>query len=266
MFRCLLSGLIIWLMGCFSLAKGADLVGKVTAIPKGLAVHSFYTKYVDASGIVVVAPGMVQDQALLRAKLILETMLSKCPEVARQLVSIGSRIMIVPASGQVCDLPEYAFMCRDSTQTAYWNRRARGFGGGLQDPNASCGEENLLCLPGDRYEGENILIHEFAHLIHQAGILPVNPGFREDLRKAYQHAKDSQLWERTYAMENESEYFAEAVQSFFNANRYSETPNGIHNNVNRREKLKAYDPVIYELLLRYFPEDAPNIICNIVHP
>jgi len=79
------------------------------------------------------------------------------------------------------------------------------------------------------------------------------------------HASEKGLWEKTYAMTNKEEYFAEAVQSFFNCNRYSDLPNGVHNSINRRDKLKAYDPEMYQLLLRYFPEtDLP--INNIIHP
>ena len=78
------------------------------------------------------------------------------------------------------------------------------------------------------------------------------------------HAKEKGLWTNTYALTNKEEYFAETVQSFFNCNRYSETPNGVHNANNRREKLKLYDPEMYKLLLRYFPEiDLP--IRNLIH-
>jgi len=46
------------------------------------------------------------------------------------------------------------------------------------------------------------------------------------------HASEKGLWEKTYAMTNKEEYFAEAVQSFFNCNRYSDLPNGVHNSIN----------------------------------
>lgn len=43
------------------------------------------------------------------------------------------------------------------------------------------------------------------------------------------------------------------VQSFFNVNDYSATPNGIHNHVNTREKLRTYDPTLYALIREVFP-------------
>lgn len=167
--------------------------------------------------------------------------------------------MVIGQKEEVCDLPEYAHICNSPENIAFWNKRARGFGGAPEDDlSSSCGEENLICLPGDRYEGENILVHEFAHLIHTVGIVGVEPGFNEKLEQLLARAKEKGLWENTYAVSNKEEYFAEAVQSFFNCNRHSEKPNGVHNSISTREKLKSYDPEMYDLLLQYFDEtDLP---------
>lgn len=79
------------------------------------------------------------------------------------------------------------------------------------------------------------------------GIAEIEPDFNDRLEALWLNAKEKGLWEDTYALSNKEEYFAEAVQSFFNCNRYAEPANGIHNHVNRRAKLKAYDPDIYKL-------------------
>ena len=50
------------------------------------------------------------------------------------------------------------------------------------------GEENLLALPQDKYMGENILIHEFAHLIHMVGIAGVEPDFNDRLEALWKSA------------------------------------------------------------------------------
>lgn len=72
------------------------------------------------------------------------------------------------------------------------------------------------------------------------------------------------MWKDTYAVSNKEEYFAECVQSFFNCNRYADPANGVHNWVNRRAKLKSYDPDMYRLLQEYFYEiEIP--VNNIVH-
>lgn len=238
---------------------------KVTAIPESLHLNPFYKKYIDADGMPIVSSHQVSDKALYKAREIVMGMLSKRKDIAHYMIEKGCRVMVIGANEQVCDLPEYARICNRPDSIAYWNKRARGFGGSPEDDfSCSCGEENVICLPGDRYEGENILIHEFAHIFHTVGIVGVNPGFNNELETVMKHAIEKGLWEKTYALSNKEEYFAEAVQSFFNCNRYVETPNGVHNNINRREKLKKYDPEMYNLLLKYFAEtDIP--ISNKVH-
>ena len=173
--------------------------------------------------------------------------------------------MIIGKDEETCDLPEFAHICNCEDSIKYWNWRARGFGGAPEDEfSSSCGEENLLALPQDKYVGENILIHEFAHLIHTVGIVGVEPDFNERLEALRQNAIRKGLWEKTYAVSNKEEYFAECVQSFFNCNRYAEPANGVHNWVNRRTKLKTYDPDMYRLLQKYFYEiEIP--IHNVVH-
>ncbi len=74
-----------------------------------------------------------------------------------------------------------------------WNARARGLGATVAIPLTSAGEENLLQLAGDRYVGENILVHEFAHSILNLGILAIDPGFGSRLDRAYKDAMDAGL-------------------------------------------------------------------------
>ena len=238
---------------------------EVSALPASLHLFPFYKKYIDANGIPIVSSANVNDLALKQACQIVRLMLSKRADVLQYMVSKGSRVMVIGAHEQVCDLPEYYRICNSPDSIAFWNKRVRGFGGPPEDDcSASCGEENLLALDGDRYRGENILIHEFAHVIHTVGIMGVNPNFNHELETVMQHAIDNGLWKNTYAMTDKEEYFAEAVQSFFNCNTYKEVENGVHGPVNRREKLKLYDPEMYRLLLNYFPEiDIP--IANQVH-
>ena len=78
--------------------------------------------------------------------------------------------------------------------------------------------------------------------------------FDEELEALRQHAITKGLWKDTYCITNKEEYFAETLQSFFNCNQYAETANGVHNSINTREKLKNYDPDMYQLLLEYLPE------------
>ena len=239
--------------------------GQVTSIPEGKNIPSFYQKYIETEGLYVTSSGKVSDEALLKACDIISLMLAKRPDVKAHMVKKGCHVMVIGKDEETCDLPEFAHICNCEDSIKYWNWRARGFGGAPEDEfSSSCGEENLLALPQDKYVGENILIHEFAHLIHTVGIVGVEPDFNERLEALRQNAIRKGLWEKTYAVSNKEEYFAECVQSFFNCNRYAEPANGVHNWVNRRTKLKTYDPDMYRLLQEYFYEiEIP--IHNVAH-
>lgn len=227
--------------------------GSITGIPAGKKIPDFYKKYIETEGLYVTSSERVSDEALLRACDILTKMLAKRPDVKAKMVERGCHVMIIGKNEETCDLPEFAHICNSPDSIAYWNWRARGFGGAPEDQfSASCGEENLLELPNDKYRGENILTHEFAHLIHMEGIARVEPDFNDRLQALFEKAQAKGLWKGTYALSNKEEYFAEAVQSYFNCNRYASPANGVHCAIDRRYKLMNYDPEMYRLLTEYF--------------
>ena len=78
-------------------------------------------------------------------------------------------------------------------------------------------------------------------------------GLYSKLQRHYKNAKRRGLWRNTYAMDTVREYFAEGAQSFFNCHISVDPPNGIHNNINTRDKLLRYDPGLYGLLEEVFP-------------
>ena len=135
------------------------------------------------------------------------------------------------------------------TPAKFWDRRARGLGSSRTDPVASCAEENLLCYPGDPYNTENIMIHEFAHAIHLNGIFDVDTTFDKRLGKTYKAAMAKGLWKSKYAANNKAEYWAEGVQSWFNSNR---PPDHDHNHIDTREELKKYDAGLAKLVKEIF--------------
>ena len=142
-------------------------------------------------------------------------------------------------------IPEHS----DLQPDYYWDRRARGLGSTPTRPSVSCGEENLLNYSGDPYLTENILVHEFAHAIHQMGLNTVDPGFDDRLKTIYEAAVEKRLWKNTYAITNRAEYWAEGTQSWFDTNRANDDQ---HNHVDTRDKLKAYDPALAALLAEVY--------------
>lgn len=239
---------------------------EVTEVPAGLNIDPFYKKYTDADGIPIVSSANVKDEALIRAGKVIGQILSKREDVKNHMIAKGCKVMVIGKNEEVCDIPEYQHICDTPENIAFWNRRARGFGGSPEhDFSASCGEENVLGLTTDKYLGESILVHEFAHILHMVGICGIEPGFNDRLEELRQKAIAKDLWKDTYCISNKEEYFAETVQSFYNCNRYSETPNGVHNSINTRQKLKEYDPEMYTLLLEYLPEIDLDLEENQLH-
>jgi alpha-glucosidase len=213
----------------------------VAAVPAtlrdALKLDAFYQKHADADGLPVLASAKVADAAVREAASILRHMLADRADLRQALVKAGVRVVVMAPTEMTTDVPEQ----RGMTPKDYWDKRARGLGGRI----TSCGEENLLNLPSDRYPRENILVHEFAHAIHNYGLKAVDPRFDARLREAYGKAIARGLWKDTYAATNAGEYWAEAVQSYFDCNA---PPGGVHNDVNTRAKLAKYDPELFELV------------------
>jgi hypothetical protein len=238
--------LALWAIGLSALGDdGPGNQATVTAPPASLGLDPFYTKYVNAHGLPVVASAKASDHALREAAYLADHLLEHRPDVREAMIKNKVRLAVMAYSERTTDIPEH----RDLKPKLYWNMRARGLGASRRRPAVSCAEENLLCYPGDPYSTENIMIHEFGHAIHDMGLRTVDKGFDRRLRTAYQDAQTKKLWTGTYAASNPSEYWAEGVQSWFNTNRQNDSQ---HNHVDTREELKAYDPELAKLCAEVF--------------
>jgi len=260
-FACSRSLLLLGSLICFFLAAVTGLSDETTAprpfdtnsIPKvslvpgalrdSLKLSPFYQKYLDAGGLPVLGSTNVSDYAMLEARWILLHMLAHRPEILQVMATNGARLVVMAHNEYTTDVPEQAAR----SPKVYWDRRARGLGGRV----CSCAEENLLCFPGDPYATENILIHEFGHAILNVGVRAIDPAFKDRVRAAYRKAIDAGLWKRTYAASDVEEYWAEAVQDWFDNNRENDAQ---HNHVNTRAELKEYDPPLAALCAEVFGE------------
>ncbi|MFK8113951.1 MAG: hypothetical protein AB8B91_17240 [Rubripirellula sp.] len=214
-------------------ANEADYV--VAKPPAKLKLDAFYTKYTSASGYPIVSSERVNDYALKEAGYLIDMMMANRPDVLRAMIDSGSRMIVMAHDEMTTDIPEHSHL----KPKDYWDARARGLGGSLDEPVGSCGEENVLAFEGDPYSSENILIHEFAHNIHYRGMVNLDPTFDDRLKLTYERAMAKGLWESKYASTNHAEYFAEGVQSWFDNNRQ---PDHDHNHVDTRAELQEYDP------------------------
>jgi alpha-glucosidase len=219
-------------------------------VPESLKIPAFYKKYLDCGGLPVVSSERVPDAALFESARLVDKMLVGRPDIRKALIERGGRMMVVGAKEGITDLPEYAWL----KPREFWNKRSRGFGGGHNKVPTSVAEENLLCLPVDIFEEENILIHEFAHTIHEVlRRVEADKPFDEVLQATHAKALEKGLWscpyKDMYAAVNHTEYWAEGVQCYFDANNQN---NFKHNHVNTREELKAYDPDLARLVEKTF--------------
>ncbi|HKX27087.1 MAG TPA: glycoside hydrolase [Blastocatellia bacterium] len=236
--------------------------------PASLGVDSFYKKYTDALGIVILSSEKVPDAALLVARDIVIHMLAKRPDLRAEMVKKGMRVGVMAQSETTTDIPEHRNNRRPSrndprltpgekanydkpggiasmTDKEYWDRRARGLGG---NPT-TCAEENLLGYPGTRYFGENIFVHEFSHAMMGVAIRSADPALYAEIQAAYKEAMAKELWKNHYASTNANEYWAEGTQTWFWSN-YEYTDG--EQRVQTPDDLQRYDPKLYELLNRVY--------------
>ena len=246
----------------------------ISAPPESLGLDPFYRKYADAFGIPIVSSEKVNDAALLMARDIVNYMLLKRPDIRAVMVERKSRVLVMAQSEGETDLPERRDWKRPAiddrrltpgeranyngprgiasmTDKEYWDNRARGMGGNI----TSCAEENLLGLPGTRYFGEHITVHEFSHNIMGA-LRTADPALYAEIQPAFDAARAKGLYkdargQAQYAINTAAEYFAEGTQWWFwsNIEFYDGTTKA---RVQTPDELKAYDPALYGILDRVY--------------
>ena len=233
----------------------------ITTPPDSLNLDPFYEQYVDVNGIPVICSHKVTKQAIYNACNIIDYLTKILPEPVRnEMIRRGARMGIMARYEGTTDIPEHHYLINDTTLN--WDVRARGLGGDTICPLSTCAEENLICLVIDKYHAEDITIHEFAHSIHIIGIATIDTGFNALLQKTLDKAIAEGKWINTYASTDIYEYWAEGVQSWFNVNAEVPEPDGKNSPINTRSELKEYDPDLYEILSRYFPETTDQISCH----
>jgi len=228
----------------------------VSVPPAELGLDPFYEKYLDLEGLPILATARVPDEALLQARLLIGEMLTDRRDVLATLAANNVRVAIMAAGSGITEIPELSDLY-EAFPGVDWDNRTRGGGVGptFARPVLAIAEENLLCYTTDLFPHEDIAVHEAAHAVLNMGIELQSGGaeFRQRLERAYRDALDAGLWLHTYAAENADEYWAEGVQSWFDVN---DPPGPIHNNINTRSELEAYDPALAGLIREALGEVA----------
>ena len=214
----------------------------------------FFSKQLAYQGIPIRAHAKVEDAALLEAHRRLARLLAKLPVATENLADAGAEIHVIGKNQQTSDLP-YLRHWRgkpyetrgDQVQTI--DTRTRGIGG-LQ---ASCGEENLLKLPSDRYKDHrDICSHEFAHTLLHFGL---SPDVQTMVREQFQKSTAKGLWKTAYASTNHHEFFAELTMWYVGSRgdygKIQPAPN------EGQDWFRQYDHEAFDLLDRLYSGRVP---------
>ena len=194
--------------------------------------RAFYTKYIEAGGIAILAPAVVADRYLLEARQVVLTMTLRVPALRDRLrVQHGFYMILSDAGAQ---LPEFRGGFRQTCRTTY----SRLGGGGVSG----------FCVAGldPPYYGElRTFAHEFAHAL-DSEMERLSPGFEDRVTEAYQVALEAGTWKGLYAETSSWEYWAEGVEVWFY-------------DIGRDREFETYeafferDPLLAELLDVWFP-------------
>ena len=248
----------------------------VTAPGESLKCDPFYKKHVRARDFAILSSEKVSDTALLEANHIVRNMFAYRHDILKDMIEADLRLVVIGEKEKISDIPELK-----GAKTGTPDAASRIFSCTEQNKRIVCGQENLLNAKGDPNAGQSILIRELARAVHvicglrpvdeklakaleaykkdkrssarifrrQIGVKPVDLHFDEKLKQLYKSALAKGLWKDTLAAANHVEYWAQGVQSWFDANAQG-SPG--HNKVNTRKELEAYDPDLARFIAGVF--------------
>ncbi|MYB01498.1 hypothetical protein F4X90_17760 [Candidatus Poribacteria bacterium] len=199
--------------------------------------REFYTRYIDADGIAIVANSDVEDKHLIEARNAVLVMTAKHSELRESLrVEHGFYMVLVDARKVSFSLIpenqiEYLIEKTHSTQTCTTSSVTSSVGRGIRG----------FCFGGNMRS----FVHEFGHALNSV-IVRLKPRvFRRQVAQAYDTAKEKGIWSGNYIEKNPREYFAEGVNYWFHdigPGRCFET----------REAFAEKDPLLAEILSEWF--------------
>ncbi len=242
---------------------------KIVAPPPG--VHPFYRKYVNAyeddytKGIVIITSDAVPDRAIRKVEQTVNKLLSARPDLRVAMSSNNIRVAIRGVAE-----------ARDNSD----HPGDIGPGGARPErPTTYIEEEGVAWRDedGEIHEGwyqlnRHVAVEEFGHSIHRSGLPFIDPEHDviAEINAAYVNAlREGTYWPPQYLdgpgladpsmadelqMEIEAlrdgEYFAVGLDCFYGV---------VHENseykLETRQQMRERDPMLYEIITRYFPTD-----------
>jgi alpha-glucosidase len=220
----------------------------------------FYEKRCSVLGIEIVGSGAVSDEAIEAAAEHVHGMLLHRLDLAEALAEGGISVAVIGADERITDLPDFADLYRLYPGTE-WRRTGRSFPGTAEIPMAAGAEENLLCLEGDRFAGQDLFARDFARTILRFGLAEVDTPGQREIERAFNRAVGEGLWKDTVAEVNADQYWAEITQSHFDVNGYPDEEDDVES-VRTRNDLRRYDPYGYGVALAVYTDTAWRPPCH----
>lgn len=206
----------------------------------------YYTKFASANGVIIGTGPDVADEALTRYCRLLTEMVSN-EKVRKAILDDKMWFTMIDEKEQLSDLPQIA---RDYGTSL--NQRARGLGG--LTPTI-CAEDSIMCLPGDRWNGDCICPHETGHTLYSSGIAKVSD-LSKRLTTITQDARSSGRLANAYVWMdgNESGMMAWGVQVWYDC-AINGTNGAYHSDINTRAELQKEMPDFYQFLSELLPAE-----------
>ena len=95
-------------------------------------LNRFYQKYLHAFGVPIISSNLAKDAALRRACYVVVFTLADRKDIRRMFFKNHGRAAVISIREQVTTIPEHSWL------PSWWNQRARGLGGTMQNPISTC--------------------------------------------------------------------------------------------------------------------------------
>lgn len=142
------------------------------------------------------------------------------------------------------DMPTHGYLRHCSNRDM--DSTCRGLGGTRSNPVTTAAEENILMQPGDMFCSMSVLVHELGHAVMNIAVPDDTLG---RIYSAYCAAKAAGTYpDGCYMMVNEQEYWAAAVEAWFESTVRVEPNAGL----NSREGLVRRDPGLAGIVREVF--------------
>ena len=236
---------------------------RVVSPPDG--VHSFYTKYINADGVVIVSSDAVPDAALTAAYRTIVHLTGRRPDVLRAMLPHHPRISIMGLSETASDLPEFG-----PRSDGEWGL------GQMPDSSTSLVSVRGVCYAGNTEYRANFLLHEFVHAMQNLGWATTDPEVEDEIWAAYVNAVQRGQFKapRSEPLEGitpfdaygDDEYLTHNINAWFDLNESlpgpwvdvqigdSGPPSGT------RAELRARDPRLFEIVGRFLPASLGDLM------